>query len=197
MDDWVRLIGLISIPDIGCSYHQIGPKCFRLLRYQSIESSLDCFHIMELATMIKQLDQCNITSSDVVLLVLSNRFVDLTCAESIPRSWCISWLTVCRVSLIKPCCLLLLSLCRRAVVIRQFVQTSSISWWPRWPPTHWWHRWLLRLLRQPCTYSTLCIHCMHTHFSFEECKLATSHSLLACTRVCKDCDDYIPVLAVL
>ena len=72
MDDWVRLIGLISIPDIGCSYHQIGPKCFRLLRYQSIESSLDCFHIMELATMIKQLDQCNITSSDVVLLLFAN-----------------------------------------------------------------------------------------------------------------------------
>ena len=133
----------------------------------------------------------------IVAFCKSRRFVDLTCAESIPRSWCISWLTVCRVSLIKPSCLLLLSLCRRAVVIRQFVQTSSISWWPRWPPTHWWHRWLLRLLRQPCTYSTLCIHCMHTHFSFEECKLATSHSLLACTRVCKDCDDSFRVLAVL
>ena len=107
------------------------------------------------------------------------RFMDLTHVESIPRFWCISWLTVCRVSLIKPCCLLLLSLCRRAVVIPHFVQTSSISWWPRWPPTHWWHRCLLLL--QPFTYSTLRSHCMHTHFSFEECKLATSHSLLACT----------------
>ena len=33
----------------------------------------------------------------------SRRFVDLTWVESIPRSWCISWLTVCCVSLINPC----------------------------------------------------------------------------------------------
>ena len=38
---------------------------------------------------------------------------------------------------------------------------ASISWWPRWPPTHWWHRWLILLILPTLHILLQCTHTLH------------------------------------
>ena len=104
--------------------------------------------------------------------------------------------TVC-VSLIQPCCLLLLSLCRRAVVIRQFVPSSNFLLPPSadgpdgLPPIDgivglysWYY--------QPCIHTCSA----YTPFSSEGCYqpfiLASTHDLLVLAMLvsCEACVGY-------
>ena len=86
-----------------------------------------------------------ILTSERLFLQIQKVFGSKVCVESIPRSWCISTLlsAACLLSSSAVCCC-----CPSVVVLSWSVslfqaQTSSICWWPRWPPTHWWHRWLV------------------------------------------------------
>ena len=68
-------------------------------------------------------------------------------------------------------------------------QTSS-SWSSRWPPAHWWHRWLVHADILIAPQPAVCTH-RCTSLGLGACKLATSHSLAFNTHKSIDDDDLL------